>query len=41
MRESERFVEGPFQFSRIEGANHWLQLSGAERFNRLLLDYLK
>jgi pimeloyl-ACP methyl ester carboxylesterase len=41
MRDSARLVDGPFQYARIDGANHWLQLSGAERFNPLLLDYLK
>ncbi len=41
MRASAKFVDAPFRFERIEGANHWLQLSGAEQFNPLLLDYLK
>lgn len=40
MRDSARFVDAPFRYERIEGANHWLQLSGAEQFNRVLLDYL-
>ena len=41
MRDSARFVDGTFRYARIEGANHWLQLSGADKFNPLLLDYLK
>ncbi len=41
MKDSANFVDAPFRFARIEGANHWLQLSGAEQFNPLLLDYLK
>ncbi len=41
MRNSALFVDAPFHYARIEGANHWLQLSGAEQFNPLLLDYLK
>lgn len=41
MRDSARFVDGSFRYSRVEGANHWLQLSAAERFNSLLLDYLE
>ena len=41
MRDSAALVDAPFQYVRIEGANHWLQLSGAERLNPLLLDYLK
>lgn len=41
MLDSANFVDGPFRYERIEGANHWLQLSGADRFNQLLLDYLK
>jgi len=40
MQRSAAFVDAPFRFERIEGANHWLQLSAAEQFNALLLDYL-
>ena len=40
MRDSASFVDASFRYERIEGANHWLQLSGAEQFNQLLLDYL-
>jgi pimeloyl-ACP methyl ester carboxylesterase len=41
MKHSARFVDAPFRYARIEGANHWLQLSGAEQFNPLLLEYLQ
>ncbi len=41
MRESARFVDDTFRYARINGANHWLQLSGADKFNPLLLDYLR
>lgn len=41
MRDSAKYVDGTFRFARIEGANHWLQLSGADKFNPVLLDYLK
>ena len=41
MRESARYVDGTFRYARIEGANHWLQLTGADKFNPVLLDYLK
>jgi pimeloyl-ACP methyl ester carboxylesterase len=41
MRDSARYTDASFRFERIEGANHWLQLSGADKFNPLLLDYLK
>lgn len=40
MRESSRYVEAPWRYERIEGANHWLQLEAAGRVNALLLDYL-
>ncbi len=36
---SERYVRGPWRYARIEGANHWLQLSAPEQLNPLLLDY--
>ncbi len=41
MRDSGRYVDESFRYERIEGPNHWLQLSGAEKFNPLLLDYLQ
>lgn len=41
MRDSAQFVDGRFRYVRIEGANHWLQLSAAEKFNTILLDYLQ
>lgn len=41
MRNSARYVDGTFRYVRVEGANHWLQLSGADKFNPVLLDYLK
>ena len=40
MQNSAAYVDAPFTFARIEGANHWLQLSGADQFNPLLLEYL-
>ena len=41
MKDSANFVDAPFQYARIEGANHWLQLSGAQQFNPLMLNFLK
>ncbi|MDR3415915.1 MAG: alpha/beta fold hydrolase [Nevskia sp.] len=40
MLDSRRLVEGPFRYERVGHANHWLQLTAAERVNELLLDYL-
>lgn len=37
---SERYVKGPWRYTRIDGANHWLQLDAPDRVNPLLLDYL-
>jgi pimeloyl-ACP methyl ester carboxylesterase len=39
MRDSSRYVADSFRFERIEGADHWLQLTAAERVNALLLDF--
>jgi len=41
MLESERYVEAPWRYARIEGANHWLQLTAPGKLNPLLLDYLR
>lgn len=39
MRGSGRYVQAEFRYERIEGADHWLQLTAAARVNALLLDY--
>jgi pimeloyl-ACP methyl ester carboxylesterase len=41
MRESARFVSGPWRFERIDGVSHWMQLEAPERVNALLLDHLQ
>ncbi|MCB1702316.1 MAG: alpha/beta fold hydrolase [Halioglobus sp.] len=41
MRESQRYVNGPWRYSRIEGGNHWMQLDAADKLNPLLLDFLQ
>jgi pimeloyl-ACP methyl ester carboxylesterase len=40
MRDSAKWVDGPFRYERLDGASHWLQLDEPERVNRLLLDFL-
>jgi pimeloyl-ACP methyl ester carboxylesterase len=39
MRDSGRYVQAEFRYERIEGADHWLQLTAPDRLNTLLLDY--
>jgi pimeloyl-ACP methyl ester carboxylesterase len=39
MRDSARYVQAEFRYERIDGADHWLQLTAADRLNALLLDY--
>lgn len=39
MRDSSRYVADSFRFERIEGADHWLQVTAADRVNALLLDF--
>lgn len=41
MTGTQKFVDGPWRYERVEGANHWLQLSAPEKVNALLLDYLR
>jgi pimeloyl-ACP methyl ester carboxylesterase len=40
MRGSERYCDGGWRYERVEGANHWLQLTAPERVNALLLQHL-
>jgi pimeloyl-ACP methyl ester carboxylesterase len=39
MRDSGRYVQAEFRYERIDGADHWLQLTAPDRLNTLLLDY--
>lgn len=40
MRDSAAYVQGGFRYERIEGADHWMQLTAPDRVNALLLDFL-
>ena len=40
MRGSERYCDAGFRYFRIDGANHWLQLTAPEKLNPLLLQLL-
>lgn len=40
MRDSARYAAAGFRYERIDGADHWLQLTGADKLNPLLLEYL-
>jgi pimeloyl-ACP methyl ester carboxylesterase len=39
MADSARYVAGSFRYERIEGADHWLQVTAPEQVNALLLDF--
>ena len=41
MVESRRYVEAAWRYERVEGANHWLQLTAPERVNALMLEYMR
>jgi pimeloyl-ACP methyl ester carboxylesterase len=42
MTASGKYVDGPWQYKRIgEKGGHWVMLTAPEKFNALLLDYLK
>jgi len=41
MRASERYCDAGFRYVRIDGANHWLQLTAAEKLNPLLLQLFR
>jgi pimeloyl-ACP methyl ester carboxylesterase len=40
MLATEKYVEAPFEYRRVEGAGHWLQLDAAEKINQILLEHL-
>ena len=39
MVDSTEYVTDSFRYERIDGADHWLQVTAAERVNALLLDF--
>jgi len=41
MLDSRDQCTAGFRYERIDGVGHWLQLSGADRLNALLLDFVK
>jgi pimeloyl-ACP methyl ester carboxylesterase len=41
MKATQGFVKAPWRYERVDGANHWMQLTAPERLNALLLDYLR
>ncbi|MFE1577717.1 alpha/beta fold hydrolase [Streptomyces fradiae] len=40
MTGTEKYVDGPWRYERVEGAGHWLQLEAPERVNAALLAFL-
>lgn len=40
MKESAAFVSGPWRYTRVESAGHWIPLSAPARLNELLLGFL-
>jgi len=41
MLETEKYVQAPFQYRRIDDAGHWLQLDAPDEVNPILLEYLR
>ena len=41
MIDTERYVDAAWRYERVEGVNHWLQLTAPERVNALMLDFLR
>jgi pimeloyl-ACP methyl ester carboxylesterase len=41
MLDSQRLVEGPWRYARLDNANHWIPLSAPQELEPLLLDYLQ
>jgi pimeloyl-ACP methyl ester carboxylesterase len=40
MIRSQEYVAGPWQYERVDGAGHWMQLDAPDRVNELLLEFL-
>jgi pimeloyl-ACP methyl ester carboxylesterase len=40
MTGSEKYVEGPWRYERLDGPGHWMQLDAPDQVSGLLLDFL-
>jgi len=40
MLGSEQYVDGPWQYQRVDKASHWIPLDQPERVTKLLFDFL-
>jgi pimeloyl-ACP methyl ester carboxylesterase len=40
MVRSSEYVSGSWQYERLEGASHWMQLDRPQEVNRLLVEFL-
>jgi pimeloyl-ACP methyl ester carboxylesterase len=40
MRDSANYVDAPFRYEVIKGANHWMQVHAPEKVNPVLLEFL-
>ena len=41
MQDTGKLCRAGFHYARIDGVGHWMQLSGAEQLNRLLIDFAR
>ncbi len=41
MQDSRQYCDAGWQYGRVEGCNHWLQLAAPEKLNPLLLKHLR
>lgn len=41
MKRSAEFVAGSWRYERIEGVSHWIPSDAPERFNQLVLDFVR
>jgi pimeloyl-ACP methyl ester carboxylesterase len=40
MKDSSKYVTGPWRYERIEGSSHWMPVEAPDRVNELLLEFL-
>jgi pimeloyl-ACP methyl ester carboxylesterase len=40
MRDSGKYVEGPWRYERVEGAGHWIPLDAPDTVSKLITDWL-
>jgi pimeloyl-ACP methyl ester carboxylesterase len=41
MKNSGKYVDGPWRYERLDGPGHWMQVEAPDEVNAVLLDFFR